>query len=281
MIRPDVLGELKDGAAGLVALSELLASRRVGPKAIAASLPSAGEACQITSTAVSAASADVLASCGDDVTTRREVRALFDRAEASVRALGELVTTAGDAPGDAKTRLGLERAAVAACANVGASLFVAELFSFVSALRVVSIRVADVLAFVPPIPEGPGVIRATLDAPAGPVATTDARVLRSLVELAVQMVDAAGVSSPHVQVTSADPEGARIRIGPAPTPMPPSSRSVPAQRRSTRPPPPVAAMQVRRVPWSDSAPAILRAAATLAGADVVIDPHGRGVTIAF
>lgn len=280
MIRPDALGELKDGAAGLVALSELLASRRIGPKAIAAALPSAGEACASTASAASAVASDVLSSCGDDASTRREVRLIFDRAEASVRALEAEVKTAARAPGDAKTRLVLERVAVAASSNVATSLFVAELFAFASSPRVVSIHVADVLGFGPTIADGPSVIRATLDAPPGPLATTDARLLRSLVELAVQIVAASGVPAPHIRVTGSEQEGARIRIGPAPTPLPPSSKSLP-QRRSNRPPPPIATLATRRLPWFESAPAIARAAAAVAGADVVIDPSGRGVTIAL
>ena len=279
MIRPDALGELKDGAAGLVALSELLASRRIGPKAIAAALPSAGEACASAASAASAVASDVLSCCGDDASTRGEVRAIFERAEASVRALEAEVKTAARAAGDAKTRLVLERAAVAASSNVATSLFVAELFAFASSPRVVSIHVADVLGFGPAIADGPSVIRATLDAPPGPVATTDARLLRSLVEISVQIVAASGVPSPHVRVTGSEHEGARIRVGPAPTPLPPSSKSVP-QRRSPRPPP-VATLSMRRLPWFESAPAIARAAAAVAGADVVIDPSGRGVTIAF
>lgn len=171
--------------------------------------------------------------------------------------------TAARAAGDAKTRLVLERVAVAASSNVATSLFVAELFAFASSPRVVSIHVADVLGFGPAIADGPSVIRATLDAPPGPVATTDARLLRSLVEMSVQIVAASGVPSPHVRVTGSEHEGARIRVGPAPTPLPPSSKSVP-QRRSPRPPP-VATLSMRRLPWFESAPAIARAAA-MAGA---------------
>jgi len=288
-----VLGELKDGAAGLVALSEFLASRRIGPKAIAGALPSAGDACAGIASAVSAVASDVLSACGDDAAARLEVRAMFDRAEASVRALEVELAAAVDTPGEAKTRLVLERAVNAASSNVASSLFVAELFTFASSPRVVSIHVADVLGFGPSIADGPQVIRATLDAPPGPVATTDARLLRALVELAVQIVVAAGVASPHVHVTGLDQGGgrsvgtsspsggrARIRVGPAPTPLPPSSMSY-GQRRSNRPPPPVATLSMRRLAWFDSAPAIARAAAVIAGADVTIDPGARGVTLVF
>ncbi len=308
-----MLGELKDGAAGLVALSELLASRRIGPKAIAGALPSAGDACAGIASAVSAVASDVLSACGDDASARREVRAMFDRAEASVRALEVELAAAVDTPGEAKTRLVIERAANAASSNVASSLFVAELFTFASSPRVVSIHVADVLGFGPSIADGPQVIRATLDAPPGPVATTDARLLRALVELAVQIVVAAGVASPHVHVTGLDQDGGRsvgtaspsgghsvgaaspsgghsvashsggracIRVGPAPTPLPPSSKSY-GQRRSNRPPPPVVTLSMRRLALLESAPAIARAAAVIAGADVTIDPGARGVTIVF
>jgi hypothetical protein len=287
LIRSDVLGELKDSAAGVVALSELLGSRRVGPKAIAAALPSAHEACAGVASAVEALAADVLSVLPPESAAIAEVRAVFERAVTSVRALEAEVAASGTAPGDARIRLVLERAANAASANVAASLFVAELFAQASEPRVVSIRVADVLGFGPVLPEGPNVVRATLDAPPAPVATTDARLLRSLVELAVQIVAAAGVPSPHIHVSGSEGAGARIRIGAPPTPLPPSaqapvSTSYPPRRAAARPPAPAVAMvAVKRLPWSESAFELARAAATIAGADVSIDATRRGVTIAF
>lgn len=286
MIRPDVLGELKDSAAGVVALSELLGSRRVGPKAIAAALPSAHEACAGVAGAVQALAADVLSVLPPDSAAIAEVRAVFERAVTSVRRLEADVAASGSSPGDARTRLVLERAANDASANVAASLFVAELFAQASEPRVVSIRVADVLGFGPVLAEGPHVVRATLDAPAAPVATTDARLLRSLVELGVQIVAAAGVAAPHIQVTGAEGAGAHIRIGPAPTPLPPSappiSTSYPPRRAPARPLRPGGAMfAVKRLPFSENAFELARAAATIAGADVSIDAGRRGVTIGF
>lgn len=287
MIRSDVLGELKDSAAGVVALSELLGSRRVGPKAVAAALPPAQEACAGVASAVQALAADVLSVIADGSAAIPEVRAVFDRAVRSVRALEAEVASSGSTPGDARTRLVLERAATEASANVAAGLFVAELFAQASEPRVVSIRVADVLAFGPTLPEGPNVVRATLDAPPAPVATTDARLLRSLVELAVQIVAGAGVAAPHIQVTGSESSGARIRIGPAPTPLPPStpapiSTSQPHRRAAVRASSPgIALVAVKRLPWSERAFELACAAAAIAGADVSIDAAGRGVTIAF
>lgn len=279
MIRSEALGELKDSAAGLVSLSELLASRRVGPRAVAAALPSASEMCAGIVRAAEAVAADVISVLAEgDGEAAAQVRAVYGRAVASVRAL-EIEAAAGEnAPGDARTRLVLERAATIASANVAAGLFAAEMFAAASAPRTVSIRVADVLSFGPALPEGPLVARATLEAPPDPVATTDARLLRALVELGVQIVSAAGVSAPHIQVTGHDGDGARIRIGAAPSPLPPSSGY--SSRRSSKVPAP-AVLAVRRLPWGDAAPTLARAAASMTGAAVLVDPHGRGVTLVF
>ncbi|MFO0592465.1 MAG: hypothetical protein U0441_33285, partial [Polyangiaceae bacterium] len=226
MIHDDVLGELKDSAAGVVSLAELLGSRRVGPKVVAAALPAAQEACGGVASAVEAVANDVLSVLPKDSSAIAEVTAAFERAAASVRSLGVEAAAATSSAGEAKTRLVLERAASLASAHVTAALFVADLFAHASRPRVVSIRVADVLGFGPAIVEGPSVVRATLDAPPAPVATTDARLLRALVELSVLLVTAAGVTSPHVQVTGSDASGARIRIAAAPTPPPPSAAPI-------------------------------------------------------
>ena len=278
-----MLGELRDSAAGVVALAELLGSRRVGPKVVAAALPAAQEACGGVASATEALAKDVLSVLPEGCDAIAEVRSVFERAASSVRALEHEAAAASASPGEAKTRLVLERAASTARANVTAGLFVAELFAQASEPRVVSIRVADVLGFGPAIADGPSVVRATLDAPPAPVATTDARLLRSLVELGVLIVSAGGVASPHVQVTGAEGSGARVRIAAAPTPLPPSAApaSTSLARRGRISPPVIATLSVRRVPLGENAFDLARAAATLAGADVSIDATRRGITLAF
>lgn len=282
MIRPEALGELKDGAAGLVTLCELLASRRVGPRAVTAALAPAAEACASIATAAAALAREVVAAAGDHVHAAAEIQAIFDRAITAVGALErELAATKGE-PGDARTRLVVERAAQLATSQVAAGLFAAELFASACAPRTVSIRVADVLAFGPAHAEGPAVIRATLDAPPGPVVSTDARLLRALVELGVQIVAGAGVETPHIQVASGPSGGARIRVGVPPT-TPPGTPKVPIGAR--RAPREVvregAVLTVRRLPWSDQVRELARAAGAMTGVGVTIDPSGRGVTAIF
>jgi hypothetical protein len=280
LIPSDALGELKDGAAGLVALSELLGSRRVGPKAVAAALPAAVEACAGIAQAAESLAAYVLSVLPAGSESALEAQGVYDRATASVRALEAEAITADGAPGDARTRLVLERCATAASARVAAGLFIAEMFASASSPRTVSVRVADVLGFGPALAEGPLVVRATLDSPLAPVATTDARLLRSLVELGVQIVAAAGVATPHVQVTGDDRGGARIRVGPSLTPLPPSS-GFPLRRPARAPASSTTALAVKRLPFQEAAPALARAAAAMAGASVSIDPSLRGFTLVF
>ena len=85
MIRSEVLGELKDRAAGLVALAELLASRRVGAKAIATALPSATEACAGVAIAAEKLAIDAIRAAGAEPEAAAEVRHIFDLAIACVR----------------------------------------------------------------------------------------------------------------------------------------------------------------------------------------------------
>jgi len=280
LIRSEVLGELKDCAAGLVALAELLASRRVGTKAIALALPSAIEACGGVAVAAEKLAADVLRTAGEHLDATSEIRAVFDRAIASVRTLEREVTASGSAPADARSRLVLERTAHDASVHVAAVLFVAEMFTAASAPRTVSIRVADVLGFGPALADGPHVIRATLDAPPEPFATTDARLLRALVELGVQLVAASGVSAPHVAVTSRG-SGAHVRVGTPPEPATPAFAAV-ARRASSRPPPAQGTvLAVRRLPWSEHTHHLARAAAIMTGADLLVDASGRLLTVVF
>jgi hypothetical protein len=159
---------------------------------------------------------------------------------------------------------------------------VAELFAAACAPRTVSIRVADVLGFGPALAEGPGVIRATLDAPPGPVVTTDARLLRALVELGVQIVAASGVDAPHVQVAAGATGGARIRVGAPAASGAGSGSSLPASRRASRDVAREAAvMAVRRLPLSEPIREVARAAGAMTGVSVTVEPSGRLVIVAF
>jgi hypothetical protein len=274
LIRPDAIGELKDGAAGLVALSELFASRRVGPKSVARSLASVMEACAGVERAAERLAADVVAVAREHPEAVAEIQALHDRAVSSVRALASEAEAASRSAVDARTRLVLERAAHDACARVATALFAGELFALAALPRPVTVHVADVLSFGPLLPEGPSVVRATLDVPAEPVTTTDARLLRALVELCVQVVAAAGIARPHVEVAASEPGGARIRVGPPRTAGTAQAGS-PTQGAQAG----GSVLTIRKLPWPDGVRSLVRAAASMAGAAAVIDAAGRGVTL--
>lgn len=270
MIHPDAIGELKDGAAGLVALSELFASRRVGPKAVASSLASVIEACAAVETAAEVLAKDVLAVTREHPEAAGEIRALYDRAVSAVRALSAEAAAATRSPIDARTRLVLERAAQEAGGRVVAGLFAGELFALAALPRPVTIRVADVLSFGPLLPEGPMVVRATLDVPAEPVTTIDARLLRALVEMSVQIVSASPGGRPHVEVAAGRDGGARIRVSAARC----AAGAGAAQARSGSPPG-AGVLTVRRLPWPQGVSSLVRAAAQMAGASASLDVAGR------
>ncbi|MEZ4295122.1 MAG: hypothetical protein R3B70_09095 [Polyangiaceae bacterium] len=276
MIRAEALGRLKDGAATLVALSELLASRRVSPRAVGAALGSAIEACEVAEEAGAALGADVLAAARSYKEASAEIRALFEGMTAALQALSSEVASAERAPVDARARLALERAANDACARVAAGLFTGELFALASAPRPVTVRVVDVLGFGPVLPEGPQVVRATLDVPMEPITTADARLTRSLVEMCVLLVAGAGVPRPHVEVMLGRPGGARVRVreqGQRGAAGPSSSRSgatSPAQGT---------VLTVRRLVWPAGGREVLRAAASMGGVSAAVDPSGRGAVL--
>jgi hypothetical protein len=270
LIRPDAIGELKDGAAGLVALSELFASRRVGPKVVATSLASVIEACTAVETAAEALAKDVLAVTADHPEAAREIRTLYDRAVSAVRALSVAAAAASRSPVDARARLVLERAALEACGRVAAGLFAGELFASAALPRPVTVRVADVLSFGPVLPEGPLIVRATLDVPSEPVTTTDARLLRALVEMCVQIVAVAEAGRPHVEVAAGHHEGARIRVGAPPRG---TASAPPASVR-----PGAGVLTIRRLPWPEGVFTLVAAAASMAGASASLDvPGGTAV----
>lgn len=275
MIRPDAIGELKDGAAGLVALSELFASRRVGPKAVSIALAPVIEACASVEAAAQTLERDLLAVAGEHADAAAEIRALFERAVSAVRALATEAGAASRSHVDARTRLVLERAAHEACARVAAGLFAGELFAAAAVPRPVTVRVADVLSFGPVLPEGPQVVRATLDVPAEPMTTTDARLLRALVEICVQVVAASGVGRPHVEVTAGLPHGVRIRVSAPPR----SAAESPPSAGRPSPTPAGGVLTVRRLPWPDGVRSLVRAAASMSGATVSIDASGRSAML--
>jgi hypothetical protein len=274
LIHPDAIGELKDGAAGLVALSELLASRRVGPKGVQSALASVIEACASVEAAAESLAQDVLAVAREHPEAAAEVRALFDRAAAAVRALSTEAAAAARSPIDARARLVLERAALDACGRVAAGLFAGEMFAAAAVPRPVTVRVADVLSFGPILPEGPAVVRATLDVPAEPITTTDARLLRSLVEMCVQILAAPDAGRPHVEVASARPGGARVRV----TALPRSQSSPPSSARPASSPG-AAVLTMRRLPWHEGVASLVGAAAAMAGASASVDVAAHTATL--
>lgn len=259
MIRPDTIGELKDGAAGLIALSELLGSRRVGPKSVARALAEVPEACAVAERAAAPLASDIAAVTRDYPSAAAALFALQEGAVLALNALSTEAEAASRSPVDARSRLVLERVSREAASRVAATLFAVELFACVSAPRPVTVRVADVLTFGPAVADGPNVVRATLDVPPEPLVTIDAKLLRALVELCVQIVAAGGVARPHVSVSGGRTGGARIHItGP------------PAHQRPGSP-----ILVTRRLPWPAGAGAIAHAAASLVGASAQLDAKGR------
>lgn len=273
MIRPDAIGDLKDGAAGLVALSELFASRRVGPKSVARSLASVVEACSGVERAADLLAADLLAATKAHPEAVEELRALHAHMTSSVRELAVMAESASRAPVDARTRLVLERATQEACGHVVAGLFAGEMIAAAAAPRKVSVHVVDVLSFGPLLPDGPGVVRATLDVPSEPVTTADARLVRALVELCVQIAAGRGIAPPHVEVAGGLASGgARVRVGP---PRSPSASRTGARSITLG----AGVLTVRKLPWTDGASALVRAAAAMAGAKASVEPGGRATLL--
>lgn len=279
------LGAARDGAAGVESFAHLLGSRRVGPRGVALALLEVCEGCAALLAALdslSAAVRDGFVEAGDAAAGDAACAALGHASVEVARLTEELSrASAGAAPGrspargrgerggiDARQRLALESSVRRAARELSGSLRLSELVMATLELRPTPLDLIDVLRNWSASPaEGRPVIAisvASSDGRANEV-EGDVRAVSGLMELAVGMVSAAGVASPHLTVSR----------------LPDGRSTVLIAERSPREAATSVALDVVVRDGGERAVAVARVVARRARIELAEGTGGRVVTMAF
>ncbi|WP_437639881.1 hypothetical protein [Sorangium sp. So ce854] len=285
------LGAARDGAAGIESFAHLLGSRRVGPRGVALALPEVCEGCAALLAALgslSAAVRDGFVEAGDAAAADAACAAL-DHASVEVARLTDELSraAAGAAPGrpaprgagrgerggsergiDARQRLALEASVRRAARELSGSLRLSELVMATLDLRPTPLDLIDVLRnWSAAAAEGRPAVAisvASSDGRANEV-EGDVRAVSGLLELAVGMVSAAGVASPHLSVSLLPDGRSTVRIA----------------ERSARDAAPAVALNVVVRDGGERAVAVARVVARRARIELAEGTDGRAVTMTF
>ncbi|WP_437785006.1 hypothetical protein [Sorangium sp. So ce1097] len=282
------LGAARDGAAGIESFAHLLGSRRVGPRGVALALPEVCEGCAALLAALgslSAAVRDGFVEAGDAAAADAACAAL-DHASVEVARLTDELSraAAGAAPGrsaprgagrggpergiDARQRLALEASVRRAARELSGSLRLSELVMATLDLRPTPLDLIDVLRNWSAVAaDGRPVVTisvASSDGRANEV-DGDVRAVSGLLELAVGMVSAAGVASPHLSVSRLPDGRSTVRIA----------------EQSARDAAPAVALDVVVRDGGERAVAVARVVARRARIELAEGTGGRAVTMTF
>ncbi|AUX31662.1 MULTISPECIES: hypothetical protein [Sorangium] len=279
------LGAARDGAAGIESFAHLLGSRRVGPRGVALALPEVCEGCAALVAALDSLSAAVRDGFveTDDAAAADAACAVLEHAGVDVaRLTDELSRAAAGAPAgrgrgeragaergiDARQRLALEASVRRTARELSGALRLSELVIATLELRPTPLDLIDVLRnWSAAAVEGRpvvGISVASSDGRANEV-EGDVRAVSGLMELAVGMVSAAGVASPHLAVSRLPDGRSTVRIA----------------ERGPREAAPAVALDVVLRDGGERAAAVARVVARRAGVDLVEGPGGRVVTMTF
>ena len=231
------LGAARDGAGGIESFAHLLGSRRVGPRGVALALPEVCEGCAALVSALdslSAAVRDGFVETGDAAAADAAC-ALLDHAGVEAARLTEELSRAaasappGRGPGrgrgeragsergiDARQRLALEASVRRTARELSGALRLSELVirDPRRCARRRSISSTCSATGAPPRSRGGpvvGISVASADGRANEV-EGDVRAVSGLMELAVGMVSAAGIASPHLTVSRLPDGRSTVRI---------------------------------------------------------------------
>ncbi|WP_438020121.1 hypothetical protein WMF18_14090 [Sorangium sp. So ce315] len=283
------LGAARDGAAGIESFAHLLGSRRVGPRGVALALPEVCEGCAALLAALgslSAAVRDGFVEAGDAAAADAACAAL-DHASVEVARLTDELSRAGAAPGrsaprgagrgerggpergiDARQRLALEASVRRAARELSGSLRLSELVMATLDLRPTPLDLIDVLRNWSAVAaDGRPVVAISVTSSDGRANEVDGdvRAVSGLLELAVGMVSAAGVASPHLSVSRLADGRSTVRIA----------------ERSARDAAPAVALDVVVRDGGERAVAVARVVARRARIDLAEGTGGRAVTMTF
>lgn len=284
------LGAARDGAAGIESFAHLLGSRRVGPRGVALALPEVCEGCAALVAALDSLSAAVRdgfvetdAAAAADAAAADAACAVLGHAGVEVARLTDELSRAaagaspargpgrgrGDRGGiDARQRLGLEASVRRTARELSGALRLSELVIATLELRPTPLDLIDVLRNWSATPaEGRPVVGISISSSDGRANEVegDVRAVSGLMELAVGMVSAAGVASPHLTVSRVSDGRSMVRIA----------------ERGPREGAPAVALDVVLRDGGERAAAVARVVARRARIELVEGTGGRVVTVTF
>lgn len=201
-------GEVRDGVAAIDHFLQVLASRRVGPRVLARSVPEMSAGCASLQAAITALAEAVALELSSDPEGVAAVRALLAHADARVAELSASLAAHEGEPMDARARLALEAVVRRIAGDLGAVVRLVEMLGAPVTSETTVIDFADALAARRGLVVRPGttIAHAAVEQRASELRVGDARLVLELLELSVATVVRAGVAAPRI-VVSSGPEG--------------------------------------------------------------------------
>jgi hypothetical protein len=271
LIRPsDALaqarGDVRDGAASIEHLLQVLGSRRVGPRVLGRALPEVHAGCAELLASLGALERALAPEMEADPEGLAAVRALLEHAAARVGALAAALTGRDRAALDARERLALEAVVRPIAGELATLVRLVDLLGAHITGETTPIDFADALAGRRPTQRGAGkTVVAAVEIRTGELQVSDTAMILELLAFAVAAVVRAGVTAPRIVVETGADGFPVFTVGDADGLAPAAGRQL-------------------EVPLGDPLPReveVLRAAARHAGIKVEIADDGRRLTIAF
>ncbi|MDI3288359.1 hypothetical protein [Polyangium sp. 15x6] len=210
-------GAVREGLAALEGFSDLLGSRRIGPRALAQARSEMVPACEALRASLSELEQAFVAAFSSDEEAQEQARTLGAHAGACVTALSSALSDGGSLS-DARRRLALEAAVRKHGAELRDAFAVAELFAASVAPTRTELDLVDVLEqrFGANRSAEEGVVRIAVDAPRPSWLVADRHVLGGLVELAAPIASRRGTVTARLGVARSSGGGLLVRLSPAP-----------------------------------------------------------------
>jgi hypothetical protein len=209
-------GAVREGLAALEAFSDLLGSRRVGPRALDRARSDMGEASTALCEALRSLDQALAAALGPGAEAMTAARALSEHAASRAAALAA-VFAASESLADARRRLALEAAIRKHGAELRDAIALCDLLAAAAVPAPTELDLVDVLdqRFGGKPAEGASVLRLGVEAPRPATLVADRHVLGGLVEVAASIIAKSGTTNARLGVTRSPGGALSIRIVPA------------------------------------------------------------------
>ncbi|MDI1447701.1 hypothetical protein [Polyangium sp. 6x1] len=210
-------GAVREGLAALEGFSDLLGSRRIGPRALAVAASEMLPACEALRESFAALALAFVAAFASDTEAQDQARTLGTHAGTCVAALASALEGGGSLS-DARRRLALEAAVRKHGAELRDTFAVGELLAAAVAPTPTELDLVDVLEqrFGANRAAEEGVVRIAVDAPRPSWLVVDRHVLGGLVELAAPIASRRGTVTARLGVARSSSGGLIVRLSPAP-----------------------------------------------------------------